>query len=164
MRVKSENAAVYTVKSDERKEEDKIIKTAMKILEGRMQKKGEYINSPDSVKNFMVLKMSELEHEVFSCLWLDIQNRVIEYQEMFTGTINTTSVYPREVIKAALKLNASAVVFCHNHPSGACVDSGADLSLTRELNAALEMVDVRLLDHIIVGGTDTMSFAERGLI
>jgi len=105
-----------------------------------------------------------LEHEVFGCIWLDARHRVIEVEELFRGTLTQASVYPREVVKSALKHNAAAVIFYHNHPSGAAEPSNADEGLTRRLKEALELVDVRALDHFIIAHTKTTSFAERGLI
>ena len=107
---------------------------------------------------------NSLEHEVFAVLFLDTQHRLIEYSELFRGTIDSASVYPREVLKEALRLNAAAVIVSHNHPSGNPEPSAADKSLTKRLREALAMVDVRVLDHIIVGGTETTSFAEQGLL
>jgi DNA repair protein RadC len=105
-----------------------------------------------------------LEHEVFIILLLDSQNRLIEAQELFRGTLIQTSVYPREVVKSTLARNAAAVVFAHNHPSGVAEPSRADELLTQSLKQALALVDVRVLDHFVVAGTSTVSFAERGLI
>ena len=108
--------------------------------------------------------MQEFEHEVFYCLMLDAQNRLIEAREMFRGTLTQTAVYPREVVKAALACNAGAVIFAHNHPSSLAEPSRADELLTQELKQALALVDVKVLDHFIVGGDTVLSFAERGLL
>lgn len=108
--------------------------------------------------------MAALPHEVFACLFLDSQNELIAYEELFRGTLAQTSVYPREVVKAALAYNAAAVIFAHNHPSGYAEPSRADELLTGVLKQALALVDVRVLDHLIVGGVSVMSFAERGMI
>jgi len=105
-----------------------------------------------------------LPHEVFVCLQLDAQHRVIAIEELFRGTLTQTSVYPREVVKAALRVNAATVIFAHNHPSGVAEPSHADEILTRSLKSALALVDVQVLDHFIVAGTRIMSFAERGLL
>ena len=107
---------------------------------------------------------ASFEHEVFAALFLDSQHRLIEYVELFRGTIDQASVYPREVVKEALRLNAAAVVFSHNHPSGSPEPSQADRVLTQRLKEALALVDVRTLDHIVVGGAVTTSFAECGLL
>lgn len=121
--------------------------------------------SPQAVRDFLQLKLSALAHEVFVVLLLDTQNRLIESHELFRGTLNQTSVYPREVCRLALLKNAAAVIFAHNHPSGAPEPSSADRTLTTQLKAALELVDVRVLDHFIVApGRPPLSFAERGLI
>jgi DNA repair protein RadC len=101
---------------------------------------------------------------VFVCLWLDAQHRVIDCQELFRGTLTQTSVYPREIVKAALRANAAAVIFAHNHPSGAAQPSRADELLTRNLKDALALVEIKVLDHFIVAGNQTLSFAERGLL
>ncbi|MFW6258710.1 MAG: RadC family protein, partial [Halochromatium sp.] len=105
-----------------------------------------------------------LAHEVFACLFLDNRHRVIEYQELFRGTIDGASVHTREVVKEAIRWNAAAVIFAHNHPSGVAEPSQADLHITKRLQEALQLVEVRVLDHIIVGAGDGTSFAERGLI
>ena len=143
---------------------DATISRALAILAARLRVPGVAMDSPATVKNFLTLKLAELEHEVFSVLWLDSQNRVLEYQEMFRGTLMQTSVYPREVVKAGLALNAGACILAHNHPSGMAEPSYADKALTETLKNSLAMVDIRLLDHIIVGGLSTVSFAERGLV
>ena len=105
-----------------------------------------------------------LEHEVFCVVFLDAQHRVIELQQMFRGTVTQTSVYPREVVKASLALNAAAVILAHNHPSGAAEPSRADEYLTQTLKTALQLVDVRVLDHLVVTANVVVSFAERGLL
>lgn len=140
------------------------VRRALTILEGRLRNQGVQLASPTDTKNYMTLKLAELEHEMFCCLWLDAQNRVIDFEEMFRGTLTQTSVHPREVVKTALKLNAGAVIFAHNHPSGVAEPSRADEALTQNLKTVLALVEVRVLDHIIVAGTNTVSFAERGLI
>ena len=124
----------------------------------------ESLTSPGAVRDLLRLKLAGLPHEVFVCIHLDAQHRVISIEEMFRGTLAQTSVYPREVVKAALKANAAAVIFAHNHPSGACQPSQADEYLTRNLKDALALVDVKVLDHFIVAGTQALSFAERGLL
>jgi len=122
------------------------------------------LSSPRAVRDYLRLLLSGREQEVFVVLLLDAQHRVIASEEMFRGTLTQTSVYPREVVKCALKHNSAAVIFAHNHPSGVAEPSHADELLTRSLKAALALVDVQVLDHFIVAGTRTMSFAERGLI
>jgi DNA repair protein RadC len=122
------------------------------------------LSSPHAVRDYLRLALSGREHEVFVVLLLDAQHRVIACEELFQGTLTQTSVYPREVVKCALKRNAAAVIFAHNHPSGVAEPSHADEILTRSLKSALALVDIRVLDHFIVAGTRTMSFAERGLL
>jgi DNA repair protein RadC len=122
------------------------------------------LTSPGSVRDYLRLSLSHREHEVFVCLWLDAQHRVLEAEELFRGTLTQTSVYPREVVKKALRVNAAAVIFAHNHPSGVAQPSQADELLTRNLKEALALVEVRVLDHFIVAGNQAISFAERGLL
>jgi DNA repair protein RadC len=105
-----------------------------------------------------------LGHELFCCLYLDNRHRVLQFNEMFRGTIDGTSVYPREVVKEALQVNAAAVILAHNHPSGVAEPSQADERITQRLKAALELVDIRLLDHLIVGDGTTTSLASRGML
>ncbi len=119
---------------------------------------------PQAVKNYLRLKLGPKDHEVFAVVFLDAQHRVITTEEMFRGTLTQTSVYPREVVKAALTHNAAAVILAHNHPSGSATPSRADELLTQTMKAALALVDVRVLDHFIVTSTEVLSFAESGLI
>lgn len=122
-------------------------------------------SSPGAVRDYLRLHLAGLPHEVFFALWVDAQNRLISAEELFRGTLTQTSVYPREVVKIALAHNAAAVILAHNHPSGVAEPSRADEALTRELKQALALVDVRVLDHFIVAGSDLpLSFAERGLL
>ena len=157
---KSQEPAVYLVAADD---DDTIISHAVAILARRL-KTGELFARPSDVKIFCQLKLATREHEVFGILFLDVQNRLIEFREMFRGTLTQTSVYPREVVKEAIALDAAAVVFTHNHPGGSVQPSRADEALTQTLKAALALIDIRVLDHIIVGLTDTLSFAEKGLL
>ncbi len=120
--------------------------------------------SPGAVPDYLRLFLAGQEYEGFLALWLDAQNRLIAGRELFRGTTTQTSVYPREVVRAGLKLNASAVILAHNHPSGLAEPSRADELLTSELKQALALVDIRVLDHFIVADTTVMSFAERGLM
>jgi DNA repair protein RadC len=122
------------------------------------------LTSPAAVRGYLRLRMQELGHECFFCVFLDAQNRVIQAEELFRGTLTQTSVYPREVVKHALRHNAAAVILAHNHPSGVAEPSVQDQSLTRTLAEALALVDVKVLDHFIVAPGACMSFAERGLI
>ncbi len=121
-------------------------------------------DTPGRVKDYLRLALTHLEHEVFAVLFLDAQNQLLKMEEMFRGTLTQTSVYPREVVKRALAVNAAAVVFAHNHPSGAAEPSRADEFLTQTLKSALALVDVRVLDHLVVGHNEAVSFAERGLL
>ena len=121
-------------------------------------------DSPEKVKTYLQLQLGALEHEVFAVLFLDAQTRLIKLEEMFRGTLTQAAVYPREVVKRALDLQASAVIFAHNHPSGAAEPSRADELLTQTLKSALALVDIRVLDHLVVGHNDVISFAERGLL
>lgn len=143
--------------------EDSVIVQALAILAGRIRNP-EAFHTPAAVRTYLSVKFAGLEHEVFSVVFLDSQNRMLEIQEMFRGTVSQTSVYPREVVKEALKLNASAVIFSHNHPSGDPTPSRADEHLTQTLKSALALVDVRVVDHIIVAGGKSLSMAEDGLI
>jgi DNA repair protein RadC len=122
------------------------------------------LTSPAAVRDYLRLALGSRQHEVFACLWLDAQHRVVSVQEPFRGTLTQTSVYPREIVKAALAANAAAVIFAHNHPSGVAQPSQADELLTRTLKEALALVDVKVLDHFIVAGSQAISFAERGLL
>jgi DNA repair protein RadC len=121
-------------------------------------------NTPQAVRDYLQLQLGGLHHEVFAVLFLDSQHRLIALEEMFRGTLTQTSVYPREVVKRALHHHASAVVLAHNHPSGTVQPSRADELLTQTLKAALALVDVRVLDHIVVAQGDALSMAERGLV
>jgi DNA repair protein RadC len=122
------------------------------------------LNSPGAVRDYLRLTLARREHEVFMALFLNAQNRLLVAEELFRGTLTQTSVYPREVVKRALALNAAAVIFAHNHPSGVAEPSRSDELLTATLRQALTLVDVRVLDHLIVAGSATVSFAERGLL
>ena len=120
--------------------------------------------TPDAVKQYLQLQLSARPHEVFAVLFLDVQNRMLALEELFRGTLTQTSVYPREVVLRALHHQASAVVLAHNHPSGTAQPSRADEALTQTLKAALALIDVRVLDHVIVGTGQALSMAERGLM
>jgi DNA repair protein RadC len=144
--------------------DDKIISMALDVLQSRMKNHGAVLSSPRAIRDYLSLTLAPLEHEVFTVLFLDAQHQLIESEEMFRGTLTQTSVYPREVVKRALYHNAAAVVLAHNHPSGNDTPSRSDEMLTDALKQALELVDVRVLDHFIVAGMKIMSFAERGLI
>jgi len=125
---------------------------------------GESIRSPADTEGYLQARMRHLDHELFCCLFLDNRHRVLSFNELFRGTIDGTSVYPREVVKEALAVNAAAVILAHNHPSGVAEPSQADERITRRLKSALELVDIRLLDHLIIGDGRATSLASRGLI
>jgi DNA repair protein RadC len=120
------------------------------------------LSNPDATRRYLQARLRDLPHEVFACLYLDNQHRVMDFEELFRGTLDGASVYPREVVKAALRRNAAALIFAHNHPSGIAEPSTADRSLTQRLREALSLVDIRVLDHLVVGDGETVSLAERG--
>jgi DNA repair protein RadC len=122
------------------------------------------LTSPESTRQYLRARLRNLQHEVFACLFLDNRHRVIEYKELFRGTIDGASVHPREVVREAMRANAAAVIFAHNHPSGVAEPSQSDLRITQRLKDALALLDVRVLDHFIVGEGGGTSFAERGLL
>jgi len=142
---------------------EEVLNAARQVLARRVRR-GTAMTSPQIVRDFLSAKLGDLEHEVFVALVLDSQHRLIQYIELFRGTLAHTSVYPREVVKTALMHNAAAMVFAHNHPSGVAEPSRADELLTQALKQALALVDVRVLDHFVVAGPATTSFAERGLL
>ncbi|HGM5077132.1 JAB domain-containing protein [Zobellella denitrificans] len=142
---------------------DQILEAARQVIDQKIPR-GALFTSPELVKDYLRTKLVGFEHEVFAALFLDTKHRLIEYAELFHGTIDQASVYPREVVKAALRVNAAAVVFSHNHPSGNPEPSHADKVLTQRLREALAVVEVRTLDHIVVGSEGTVSFAEQGLL
>jgi DNA repair protein RadC len=163
MIAKSEDPAAYTV--EKTSDDDEIIAHALRILAARVASRTVVcLASPNAVRSYLQLKLAAQEHESFYVITLDAQNRVIGIDELFRGTLTQTSVYPREIVKHCLKHNAAAVIFAHNHPSGEPLPSRADELLTSNLKTALGFVDVRVLDHLIVGGADVLSFAEKGLI
>ena len=125
---------------------------------------GMAIRSPADTERFLQSRMRHLDHELFCCLYLDNRHRVLRFDELFRGTIDGTSVYPREVVKEALAVNAAAVILAHNHPSGVAEPSQADERITRRLKSALELVDIRLLDHLVVGDGRATSLAARGIL
>jgi len=139
------------------------LELARRSLTEQMKKRSA-LTSPGAVRDYLRLALAAKPHEVFVCIWLDAQHRVIDCVEALRGTLTQTSVYPREIVKAALAANAAAVIFAHNHPSGAAQPSQADELLTRNLRDALALVEVKVLDHFIVAGSQAISFAERGLL
>ena len=141
---------------------DEIIYAARSAINRRFRR-GRALSSPADSRDFLKLRLAHLEHEVFAVLWLDSRYRIIGFEELFRGTIDGSSVHPREVVKSALHHNAAACILAHNHPSGISTASNADRSITRRLTDSLSLIDVRVLDHIIVG-EDCLSFAETGLL
>jgi DNA repair protein RadC len=144
--------------------DDATIRRALHILESRLRGHGPTVSNPQAVRDYLRLRLAPYEHEVFAILFLDAQNSLIACEEIFRGTLTQTSVYPREVVKAALKHNAASVILAHNHPSGVAEPSIQDQALTRTLTEALALVDVKAIDHFIVAGVSAVSFAERGLM
>ncbi|MEQ1555430.1 MAG: DNA repair protein RadC [Gallionella sp.] len=140
-----------------------VLEMSRRALQEQMQQ-GDMLNSPKAVRDYLRLLLGTRQQEVFVALFLDTQHRVLAVEELFQGTLSQTSVYPREVVKRALAHNAAAVIFAHNHPSGIAEPSHADELITRILKQALALVEVRVLDHFIVAGDATLSFAERGLL
>jgi DNA repair protein RadC len=142
---------------------EQILTAARQVIDQKMQR-GSSLESPANVREYLRTKLAGYDYEVFSLLTLDNRHRLIEYIELFRGTIDGASVHPREVVRETLRVNAAAVIFAHNHPSGNPEPSQADELITSRLKDALALIDVRTLDHVIVGGDKTTSFAERGLI
>ncbi|HZM47764.1 MAG TPA: DNA repair protein RadC [Burkholderiales bacterium] len=140
-----------------------VMEVARRALRETMSR-GNALSSPRTVRDFLRLKLQDRPHEVFAAVFLDAQNRVLAVEELFRGTLTQTSVYPREVVKRALHFNAAALIFAHNHPSGIAEPSRSDEALTQALKQALALVDVKVLDHFVIGGGAAMSFAERGLL
>jgi len=143
--------------------DDVLVDAALKVLAERLAR-GSLLESPSVTRQYLALRFSGLEHEVFCCLWLDARYRVIACDELFRGTVDGASVHPREVVKRALAQNASAVVLVHNHPSGIAEPSQADELITLRLRDALGIVDIRVVDHLIVGCGRVVSLSERGVL
>ena len=159
----SELTQVHGIGSSKYVQLQAIFEMSRRALNEQMQVK-DILSSPKQVRDYLCLKLGNLTREVFFVLFLDAQNRVVTTEEMFSGTLTQTSVYPREVVKRALHYNAASVIFAHNHPSGIAQQSQADELITKQLKEALALVDVRVLDHFIVAGNTTLSFVERGLL
>ncbi|XEI42726.1 DNA repair protein RadC [Klebsiella aerogenes] len=138
------------------------IKRAINLLESYLRQPGVTLTSSEQMRDWLRLKLCELEREVFMVLYLDNQHRLIAHEILFSGTINSVGVHPREVVKSAMRYNAAAVTLAHNHPSGVADPSQSDRRITEKLQQALALVDVRVLDHFVTGSHDIVSFAERG--
>lgn len=138
------------------------IREALTLLEGQLREPGESFTSSHALRDWLRLQLATQEREEFTALFLDNQHRLIAHETLFTGTINHTQVHPREIVKAALQHNAAAVVVAHNHPSGYAEPSQDDRSITGRISKVLALVDIRLLDHMVIGGMEIVSFAERG--
>ncbi len=144
-------------------EKQSVITLAMKVLSIK-HRAGRVLSKPDETRDFLRLRLADYRNEVFGCLFLDNRHRIIAVRELFQGTIDGASVYPRVVVQQAMEANAAAMVFFHNHPSGVAEPSHADEAITRRLKDALALVDVRVLDHFVVSAGESVSFAERGLL
>lgn len=138
------------------------LRRAINLLERQLREPGAAFTSASVTRDWLRLQLAKEEREVFMVLFLDNQNRLITHEILFTGTLSHTEVHPREVVKAALKHNAAAVIVAHNHPSGLAEPSQADRQITERLKQAMELIEIRLLDHLVVGGMEITSFAERG--
>ena len=159
------NTALYLRDEREtyhRATEDEVLNAALNAINARLAP-GTPIETPDQAHDFIKLRLAPYPHEVFGVLWLDSRHNVIAFDELFRGSLCGAAVFPREVVKSALNHNAAACILCHNHPSGACGPSEADKTVTRKINDALSLIEVRTLDHLIVG-EQIYSFSEHGLI
>jgi DNA repair protein RadC len=154
--------AYTSYKLDRETTEQDVLAAAEGILAGRLKRQGS-IDNPTDANDFLRMRLGALSHEEFHILWLDNRHRIIDCQKLFTGTIDGASIYPREVVRAALSVNACAAILAHNHPSGVAEPSAADRAITNELRDALRLIGVRILDHIVVGD-ECVSMAERGLM
>jgi len=143
--------------------EHEVLAAAEGILKAKLERLGS-IGNPTDATDFLRMRLGALLHEEFHVLWLDNRHRILDCQKLFTGTVDGASVHPREVVRAALAINACAAIFAHNHPSGVAEPSAADRAITRELTEALKLVGVRVLDHIVVGAGSCVSMAGRGLL
>lgn len=143
--------------------QEDILTMAKQLIEHQFIR-GQALTSPNAARDFLMLELALLEHEVFYCLFLDNRHRILAAERCFEGTIDNANVYPRELLKRALKLNAKALILAHNHPSGLAEPSKADRVITRRLIDALSLVEVTVLDHFIIGGAELFSFAEAGLL
>jgi DNA repair protein RadC len=156
-------STAYTrYKLDTETTEHDVLAAAESILKGRLERQGS-IGNPTDANDFLRMRLGALAHEEFHVLWLDNRHRIIDCQKLFTGTVDGASVHPREVVRAALSVNACAAILAHNHPSGVAEPSAADRAITSELRDALQLIGVRILDHIVVGA-ECVSMAGRGLM
>jgi DNA repair protein RadC len=140
-----------------------VLEIARRVLAQQLTERPSF-EQPQAVKDFLCLQLAALDHEVFAVMFLDAKQHLIRFEHLFRGTLTHTAVHPREIVKRAMALNAGAVVLAHNHPSGAAEPSRADELITQALRQALQLVDVKVIDHVIVGRAGTVSFAERGLL
>jgi len=161
--VKTENKAVYTAKAP-LIDEEAILEQARSIIKQRFSRLSDAISHPSAVVDYLSLTLSKYDSEVFGLLLLDSQHRVINDSILFKGSIDSCSVYPRDILKTVLAYNSAAVIVYHNHPSGTIEPSASDHNITKVIKEALYIVDVRLLDHIIIGGLQSYSFVQHGLI
>ncbi len=163
--IKNEPKVVYAAAPFEQaSHEAAILKEAAEILKRRMMRKTDSIESPTVITDYLTAHIAHLGHETFGIVMLDNSNRIIDTVELFRGTINAASVYPREIVKEALSFNAAAVFLYHNHPAGDSRPSEEDQRVTDRIKQALELLDIRVLDHFIIAGTSVISFASLGLI
>lgn len=144
--------------------DDEVIQRALNILEARMKKPEEFFTRCEDATAYLKLQFSELEYESFRVMFLNSQHGMIVLEELFRGTINSSAVYPREVVKAALHFNAAAVILSHNHPSGCTQPSQADIAITKRLAEAMNLVEISVLDHIVISADSSYSFAQHGLL
>ena len=159
----SELSQVHGIGSSKYVQLQAIFEMSRRALNEQMQQR-DVFSSPQHVRDYLVLRLGALKREIFLVMFLDAQNRLSATEELFSGTLTQASVYPREVVRRAMHHNAASVILAHNHPSGVAQQSAADELLTQQLKQALALVDVRVLDHFIVAGNQTLSFAERGLL
>jgi DNA repair protein RadC len=163
-KVRSEEPPAYTPEDHSRAREDQIIAHAIDILDSRLRTQGEAFESPAAAGTYLKLRLAGYEREVFAAMFLDTRHRLIAFEELFMGTVDSAEVHPREVVKRALARNAAAVIVGHNHPSGNPEPSVGDRTVTIQLKQALALVDVRLLDHFVIGEGAPVSMAARGWV
>ena len=142
----------------------RIIERAIRLLDRHLRVSGQPLTSSHAVRDMLRLQMAGLEREVFMVFYLDNQNRFLDKETLFLGTVNHTEIHPREIVKGALRHNAAAIILAHNHPSGCTVPSESDKAITRKIIQALALLEIRVLDHFIIGTHDVLSFAEHGLM